>query len=258
MTAFGSAIGLSLVSPYEGPSPQIFYIALALWFVWITVSSFAVGGYVTGRMRRRINDSTIHEIHIRDGGHGLVVWAVSVLLGAAIGISTVSFAVKGTADVAKSGVSSVASNMGAVTDPMGYAVDSLLRNPGNPADKNGLANSPAITGDTRQEVMRILAMSVANGSLSNDDRGYLAKLVAARTGLSQTDAEKRVDQVSARIKSVSDKAKDTAEMARKGGIILAFLTAASMVLGAAAAWWGAVTGGRHRDENYDASNLTRW
>ena len=92
---------------------------------------------------------------------------------------------EGYADVAKSGVSSVASNMGAVTDPMGYAVDSLLRNPGNPADKNGLANSPAITGDTRQEVMQILAMSVANGSLSNDDRGYLAKLVAARTGPSQ-------------------------------------------------------------------------
>ena len=32
MTAFGSAIGLSLVSPYHGPSPIIFYIALTLWF----------------------------------------------------------------------------------------------------------------------------------------------------------------------------------------------------------------------------------
>ena len=32
MTAFGSAIGLSLVSPSHGPSPIIFYIALTLWF----------------------------------------------------------------------------------------------------------------------------------------------------------------------------------------------------------------------------------
>jgi len=47
MTAFGYAIGLSLVSPYHGPSPIIFYIVLALWFAWITVSSFVAGGYVT-------------------------------------------------------------------------------------------------------------------------------------------------------------------------------------------------------------------
>jgi hypothetical protein len=45
---------------------------------------------------------------------------------------------------------------------------------------------------------------------------------------------------------------------RKAGIILAFLTAASMALGAAAAWWGASVGGRHRDGNFDASHLTRW
>jgi hypothetical protein len=31
-----------------------------------------------------------------------------------------------------------------------------------------------------------------------------------------------------------------------------------MVLGVAAAWWGAGMGGRHRDENFDASHLTRW
>ena len=61
MTAFGSAIGLSLVSPYRGPSPIIFHIALALWFTWITVSSFVAGGYVTGRMRRPVDGATIHE-----------------------------------------------------------------------------------------------------------------------------------------------------------------------------------------------------
>ena len=73
MTAFGYAIGLSLVSPYHGPSPIIFYIVLALWFAWITVSSFVAGGYVTGRMRRPIDGVTPHEVHVRDGVHGLVV-----------------------------------------------------------------------------------------------------------------------------------------------------------------------------------------
>jgi hypothetical protein len=58
MTAFGSAIGLSLVSPYHGPSPAIFYVVLAQWFTWITVSSSVAGGYVTGRLRRPIDGAT--------------------------------------------------------------------------------------------------------------------------------------------------------------------------------------------------------
>ena len=67
MTAFGSAIGLSMVSPYRGHTPIVFYIALALWFIWITVSSFVAGGYIAGRMRRPIEGATDHERQIRDG-----------------------------------------------------------------------------------------------------------------------------------------------------------------------------------------------
>ena len=85
MTAFGSALGLSLVSPYKGPSPLVFYIALALWFVWIKVSSFVAGGYIAGRMRRPIEGATTHESQVRDGVHGLVVWAVAVAIGAMAG-----------------------------------------------------------------------------------------------------------------------------------------------------------------------------
>ena len=61
MTAFGSAIGLSLVSPYKGHSAVLFYLALALWFIWITVSSFVAGGYIAGRMRRPVDGATIHR-----------------------------------------------------------------------------------------------------------------------------------------------------------------------------------------------------
>jgi hypothetical protein len=60
------------------------------------------------------------------------------------------------------------------------------------------------------------------------------------------------------MKAEADKTREATETARKAGIILAFLTAATMVLGVAAAWWGAGMGGRHRDENFDASHLTRW
>ena len=376
MTAFGSAIGLSLVSPYHGPSPIIFYIVIALWFTWITVSSFVAGGYVTGRMRRPIDGATPHEVHVRDGVHGLVVWALAVAIGTALAtfslssaVTTLSLssAVKGGAALVKSGATSMSSSVASVADPIGYGVDNLLRiDDSASAAKSGPGGSSGTTDTPRQEISRILVMSAANGSvssddrsyvarvvatraglapadaekrvdsifaqvkaaadkirdanetarkagiilalslapnadplgygvektpkneanapignrgpmeasrqeisrillmgavdgsLSSDDRAYLARVVAARTGLSQADAEKRVDALSAQMKTSADKMRAETETARKAGILLAFLTAASMVLGAAAAWWGATVGGRHRDDKFDASHLTRW
>jgi hypothetical protein len=134
-----------------------------------------------------------------------------------------------------------------------YGVDNLLR-----GDGSASAGNSGTMETSRLEVSRILAMGAANGSLGSDDRAYLARVVAARTGLAQADAEKRVDAISAQMKAEADKVRGATETARKAGIILAFLTAASMVLGTAAAWWGAGMGGRHRDENFDASHLTRW
>jgi hypothetical protein len=58
--------------------------------------------------------------HVRDGVHGLVVWAVAVALGtslatlsiaAAVTTLSLSSAVKGGADIAKSGASSVSSSV---------------------------------------------------------------------------------------------------------------------------------------------------
>jgi hypothetical protein len=259
MTAFGSAIGLSLVSPYHGPSPAMFYVALALWVSWITVSSFVAGGYVTGRLRRPIDGATPHEVHVRDGAHGLVVWAVAVVIGAslatfslssAVTTMSLSSAIKGGVDHGKSASSAIASSLSPRVDPMGYEADALLRNDGAPMGANA--------DSSRQEVARILTKGAADGAVSADDRAYLARIVSARAGLKPTDAEKRVDAISAQIKTSADKERAATETARKAGIILAFLTAASMVLGAAAAWWGAGVGGRHRDENFDASHLTRW
>jgi hypothetical protein len=134
----------------------------------------------------------------------------------------------------------------------------------SPDDKPLRSDRISSTVDTgsaetsRQEVSRILLMSAADGALSDDDRAYLTRVVGARASLSQADAEKRVDLLSEQMKNSAVKLRAANETARKASILLAFLTAATMVLGAAAAWWGAGMGGRHRDEKFDASHLTRW
>lgn len=84
-TTFGAALGLSFASPYAGEgSAFAATLSVGLWMLWTTISSFMAGGYITGRMRRRVDKATSDEVHVRDGIHGLTVWAVAVLIGAVV------------------------------------------------------------------------------------------------------------------------------------------------------------------------------
>jgi Na+(H+)/acetate symporter ActP len=81
------------------------------------------------------------------------------------------------------------------------------------------------------------------GSVSQADRGYLVKVVSARTGLSQTDAELRVDQT-------VTQARTAADQARKSVARLSLWLAASMLAGALAASLAAVEGGILRNQEW--------
>jgi hypothetical protein len=135
-------------------------------------------------------------------------------------------------------------------NPIEYAVDALFRSD-NPQGPESTAASGAEAG-------RILATSVAQGSMSADDKAYLARLVQARTGIAQAESEQRIDRVWGTIQSAAEKAKAAADRARRTAVVAAFITAVSLVVSAAAAWWAAGVGGRHRDEGTDFSNLVRW
>jgi len=106
LLTFGSALGLSLTSAYSGRGMSLagFAIAAALWLLWVQISSFTAGGYLTGRLRRRKHDATEEESDIRDGSHGLVVWAVGILLGAMIALSGISSAVSTATSAESSGL----------------------------------------------------------------------------------------------------------------------------------------------------------
>ena len=81
------------------------------------------------------------------------------------------------------------------------------------------------------------------GDVSPADRTYLAKVVAARTGLSQPEAEKRVNDVIVQ-------AKQAADDARKAMAKLMLWLAASMLAGAVASILGATEGGVLRDSKW--------
>src|SRR6185437_10873062 len=86
LLTFGSALGLSAVSPYpyRGLSAPTFLVVATLYIALVQVCSYAAGGYLAGRMRSPWADGAESERHFRDGAHGFAVWALGLVISAAV------------------------------------------------------------------------------------------------------------------------------------------------------------------------------
>ena len=84
------------------------------------------------------------------------------------------------------------------------------------------------------------------------DRTYVAQVIAARTGLSRADAEKRVSDVVEQANNAKNNAiaaaKTAADAARKTGVYVALWAFISLLIGAFSASYMASVGGRVRDD----------
>jgi len=266
--AFGSAIGLSAISPWphSGLPPIALAIIGALWMALVQVVAFASGGYVAGRVRNSWGSVVPHERRFRDGMHGFVVWALGLLLGSVFAVSAAGGLLRtgaqATAVLAAGATGGAMSRPGTSVayTPADYAIDYLLRPASSTADS---AASPA-TGapvpmlariasptELRPSLDRIFVDSLQAGTMPARERSYLASLVAARTGLSPQESEKRVDEAFQEARTAEVKARAAADKARKVSALAAFLAAATLAIGCAAACAGAGMGGRHRDEQTD-------
>lgn len=258
LMTFGGALGLTVASPhpYAGLSAKALAVLAGLYAALVHVASFATGGYLAGRMRTPwVTDDSV-EKHFRDGGHGFAVWALGVVVGAALalsGASGIAKAVSGiTTAVAAAGTAGAAANPQTPAalqqfsaQPTDYAVDRVLA-PGGAAPAAGAAAGSR--AELAPPIARAFAANLDNPQLDARDRAWLAGLVSQRTGLPQADAEKRVDEAFTELKAAEQKARDAADQARRATLIAGFLAAATMAVGAAAACAGAALGARHRDE----------
>jgi hypothetical protein len=233
LLSLGAGLGFSVASPWSnsGVSATSFEIGTGLYFIVMAMISSALGGYLAGRLRNRWVGVQTAEVHFRDTAHGFLAWALASVLGAVLLASPATSLVRGAASGA---TQSTASSQ---TGPMDIYVDTLLRRDTPAADNSANAGGT----QTRQEIARLLATDFRNGGEpSAADRGYLAKIVAARTGLSQADADKRVNDTIAQIKSDLDKA-------RKAAMQLAIWLTLSLFIGAFSAALAATEGGGIRD-----------
>ena len=252
----GAGIGLVSVSPWSSNNVSVttFGILAAAWFIAVQLFASGVGGYLAGRLRTRWVSVHTDEVYFRDTAHGLIVWGVGAIVTAWLLTSGAASVVSGAAHAGGSALEAgtaavgsaaqVAAQSAAGEGSSAYFTDMLFR-----------SDHPDTSGDSaavRAEVGRILVTDALSGETPAADKAYIAQVVAARTGLSQADADKRVSEVVEQAKNAKDQAVDTAkaaaDAARKTGVYVALWAFISMLIGAFSASFMATVGGRVRDD----------
>lgn len=87
---FGGMLGLQVFEPHQsGEATRWMVITVAVWLFWVQLISSLAGGYAAGRLRGTL-DLTESESEVRDGAHGLLVWALGTVI-AVVAASVASF-----------------------------------------------------------------------------------------------------------------------------------------------------------------------
>lgn len=260
LLSFGSAVGLAVSSPFanEGASAATIGIMAVLWFAFSQLYSFAVGGYVAGRLRSPAGDTTDRdEIQFRDGIGGLLVWASALVISAVLIASTAAGVTRMAASGAGQAIGNAATAAAPAAPSADYLTDVFLRTTTAPTAATAGAPAPTASpaqsdADMRAEIGRILAMGVARGQMTEDDRQRLAALISTRSSIPQEEARKRVEEAITRAdavqQDVKQRAQAAAETARSTTSRAAFWATVIMILSGIAAWYAAKLGGHHRDE----------
>jgi hypothetical protein len=239
--SFAIAMGLAVSSaaPTWRDSSVALVLLSGLYLLLAAIASYGFGGYIAARERAPVAGRPVEEVEFQDGMHGLLAWALATLLTAVIALGALQSLPR---LAAPSGAAAGPSASVAGENILADDLDRLFR-----SERRGQGD----LNYARAEAGRILLTASSHRGLQPDDRAYLIRLTAAQTGLAAADAERRVDEVIAR-------AKDNIARARRSAVILAFMAGAAALVGAAAAWFAAWSGGEHRDGRLAPHMLWDW
>jgi hypothetical protein len=231
LLALGAGLGLSAISPWsnDGVSASAAGSLAIVWLIFIEVIASALGGYLTGRLRTKWTIIHTDEVYFRDTANGFLAWAVALLISVIFLTTAAGFMVGRAAQTAATADAAAAS-------PNAYFVDTLFR-----SGRVGVENADREDRSAPPDAGRIFANAIRQNQMPPADRSYLARVIAARTGINQSDAEQRVNDVFADAQQAEDRArKATAHL-----LLWLFL---ALLMGAFSASLSATMGGRQRDQ----------
>jgi hypothetical protein len=231
LLSLGAGFELSSISPWTnmGVSAGTADAAAIIWLIFIGIVSSAMGGYLAGRLRTKWTLVHSDEVFFRDTANGFLSWAVALVVSVTF-MASAAASMVGRVSPARESTDGTASAAAAI-DPNAYFVDALFR-----SDRSVAASDTS----GRSEAGRIVANALRQKAMPAEDQDYLGRLIAARTGLSQPDAEKRVSDVVAQARQ----AEDTARRVTAHFLLWLFL---ALLAGAFSASYAATIGGRQRD-----------
>ena len=233
LLALGAGLGLSSVSPWTnmGASASTIKASAILWLIFAEIFSSAFGGYLAGRLRTKWTNIHGDEVYFRDTAHGLLAWSTALVITAAfLGAATAAM-VGSSVESQNTSRSSNVQAAGSLSSSNSYFVNYLFRTDGS---KDGPS------AGARTEADSVFTHSLVQGSLDSADRAYLSQLVAANTGLSSSDADKRVSDVFTNAQAIAEKTRKAAAHS----LLWIFL---ALLIGAFSASFAATIGGKQRD-----------
>lgn len=253
-TGFTAAIGLGSVSAEPGEGLGTFALILVGLFAFASmVAVYGLGGYVSGRMRRRTHSGE-DQTDARDGIHGLTVWAIGMILTGILAAGAVSSGVRAAGNAASTAVEAAGSAVGGAVQGAGQLAGGVVGGVGqiaggavsgvgqlaggaisgageaaggqdmggNPLDyvTDRLLRSEAAAPDQfsneaiRNEVTGILGTVLRTGEVADDDLDYLRDALAARTDLTPAQIDARVEEAVTQAQDLRAEAEARIEEAR--------------------------------------------
>ena len=255
----GAGIGLTMVDPVEGTTPGAagFGIGAGIYWLITTVLALGAGGYAAARV------AGVHE-RFDALVHGLVVWGVTLILtlylltsavGGIIGgaFRTVG-AVAGTAGSAVGAAASVAPAAASAAGVDGQDVQAAARDVRSEAAAylSDAPNDPArMTPEQAQaEIARQLPALARGGAEGQQAESRIVDVVAAQRNISRPEAQAQVTRAKQQFVQTKNEAVATAKSATDKAAGAAagtsFILVLALLVGAAAAGFGATAATRRR------------
>ena len=252
----GTGIGLTMVDPVEGTTPCAagFGIGAGIYWLITTIVALGAGGYAAARVAGVTErfDALIH---------GLVVWGVTLILtlylltSAVGGIIGGAFRTVGTvASAAGSTVGAVGSVAPQAAQAAGVDVKDVAGDVRQEAS-NYLSDAPsdpaAMTPEQAQaEIARQLPALARGGQDGQRAESRIVDIVAAQRKIGRPEAQAQVTQAKSDFQATKDEAIETAKSATDTAAGAAagtsFVLVLALLIGAAAAAFGATAATRRR------------
>jgi hypothetical protein len=250
LSLLGLGIGLSTVDPAAGDSPEVtsFGMGAGIWWVASNLIALVIGGYVAAHLS---------GMPLRGDGiiHGLLTWAVTLLITIYLLTTSVGAIVGGAFNVVGNTLSTLGQG---VAEAVPEAADAAGISPEQIRQQAEQLLRPEQPGQLSVEQARsqlvdaLRQMATGSEQEATEARERAAAIIAQRAGISPEQANERLDQLQAEVQQRADQAAaraaeaaDATASAASSASIWAFV---AFVLGAAAGAVGGAMGTRERIE----------